>query len=60
MRFGFPILFLVLALVFTIAARNDFVKNDRQWSPVVKTRFRVAVAFGIVGLLLLLRPLVFS
>jgi hypothetical protein len=48
------VFFLVLAAIFARAARSDYIANQRQWSPVLKTRSRSTVIFAIVALGLIL------
>lgn len=47
------VFFLVLAAVFALAARSDYLAAQRHWMPVGKTRRRIAVIFAIVGLVLI-------
>src|SRR5712692_12130291 len=42
--------FVVLAIIFGVAALGDYRKAQRQWTPAGKTRCRIAIIFAIVGL----------
>jgi len=44
------VFFVVLAVVFAVAARGDYRAAQRQWTPAGKTRRRIALIFGVVGL----------
>jgi hypothetical protein len=48
------VFFFVLSMVFGIAARNDYVRSQRQWTLAAKARRRTAMSFGFVGLGLIL------
>jgi hypothetical protein len=48
------IFFLVLAIIFGIAAGVNYSAAQRQWTPRAKTRRRVAIVFALVGLGLLI------
>src|SRR5258708_5970645 len=41
--------FVVLAVIFGVAALGDYRKAQRQWTPAGKTRRRIAINFAIVG-----------
>lgn len=43
------VFFFVLGIIFAFAARSDYVAAQRQCTPAVKTRRRVAIIFAIVG-----------
>ena len=51
------VFFLVLAVIFAFGAWTDYKRAERQWSPAAKTRRRIAMIFGIVGVGLLLAAL---
>jgi hypothetical protein len=51
------IFFLVLAAVFALAARSDYLAAQRHWMPVGQTHRRIAIIFAIVGLGLVLSRL---
>jgi len=44
------VFFVVLAVVFAVAARGDYRAAKRQWTPGGKTRRRIALLFAVVGL----------
>jgi uncharacterized membrane protein len=52
------VFFLVLAVIFAVAARADYSKAAGQLTPAVKTRRRVAIIFAVVGWALIIWHLV--
>jgi hypothetical protein len=44
------VFFVVLALVFAVAAGKDYASAGRQWTPAGRTRRRVSVIFAGIGL----------
>ena len=52
--------FVVLAVIFGVAALGDYRKAQRQWTPAGKARRRIAIIFAIVGLGLVLLNLRWS
>jgi hypothetical protein len=43
------VFFLVLAVIFAVAARSEYSKAAGQTTPAVKARRRVAIIFAAVG-----------
>jgi hypothetical protein len=52
------VFFLVLAAVFVLAARSDYLAARCHWMPVGKTRRRIAIISAIVGLVLIFWQLI--
>lgn len=42
--------FVVLGGIYGFAARRDYLAAERKSTPAVKTRWRVALIFALVGL----------
>ena len=53
------VFFLVLAGVFALSARTDFLAAQHRWMPAARTHGRVAIIFAIVGAGLVLTQLIF-
>lgn len=49
--------FLVLSAIFGFAARGEYLAAQRRWTPAGRTRRRVGLIFGVVGLALTLWPM---
>ena len=43
------VFFLVLAAVYAIAGWREYLSAQRQWTPLIRVRFRTAISFTIVG-----------
>jgi hypothetical protein len=44
------VFFLVLAVIFGVAAWRGYFASQRQWTPAGKTYWRISMIFAIVGL----------
>ena len=47
------VFFVVLGVIFAVASRSEYSKAAGQSTPAAKTRLRVAIIFGVVGLTLI-------